>query len=334
VPERTRAHRGTNYVISPAHPAADAFPWLDDDALQGLADDIAANGQQSKVVVLPDGRVIDGRNRELACRVAGVVPQYRKEDLAENAIVAFVVTANLHRRELTASQRAMIGAELATMRQGERTDKEPSAPVQKVPADATKTRVSQAAAAKKMDVSERSVASAAKVKATAPELVEVVKQGALDVKTAAKVADLPEQSRKKVAASAEPKKAAKTELEKHKPPARTRKVSAAPSHPFESLMSAVTSLTTNLTRAVNAGDEHGERLKHVLTTCALLDYPAEMGGNPRFLPLAGVRALLDLAGSTGKLPKDETIKVAYAKANGTWVPPLVMLRRDAKAKKQ
>jgi hypothetical protein len=63
---------------------------------------------------------------------------------------AYVVSLNLRRRHLNESQRAMVAAKLATMRQGERTDLEPSANFQKV---------SQADAAKLLNVSPRSVAA-------------------------------------------------------------------------------------------------------------------------------------------------------------------------------
>jgi hypothetical protein len=47
--------------------------------------------------------------------------------------IAFVIDKNLHRRHLDESQRGMVAAKIATMRQGERTDlAEPSANLQKV----------------------------------------------------------------------------------------------------------------------------------------------------------------------------------------------------------
>jgi hypothetical protein len=63
-----------------------------------------------------------------------------------------------------------------------------------------------------MGVSRRSVASAVKVKNEAPELVQPVKEGKIDVATVAKVAKLPAKERKKVAKAADPKKAAKEAL--------------------------------------------------------------------------------------------------------------------------
>jgi ParB-like chromosome segregation protein Spo0J len=202
---RTRTHNGTDYELSDPHPAADAFPWLPEDELQQLADDIAANGQQYKIVRLPDGRVIDGRNRELACRVAGVEPEYRDEEMGEDEVISFVMSANVHRRQLTASQRAMAAAELANLRPGDNQHTGEVAP---------RGATSQSDVADQMDVSRRSVQRAAKVKSEAPELVGAVKDGKLDVDTAAKAAKLPKRTRKKIAKAADPKKAAKEELAK------------------------------------------------------------------------------------------------------------------------
>ena len=62
--------------------------------------------------------------------------------------LGFVVSVNLRRRHLDDSQRALVAAKLANMRQGERTDLEPRPKLSKV---------SQAEAAKKLNVSRTSV---------------------------------------------------------------------------------------------------------------------------------------------------------------------------------
>jgi len=98
--------------------------------------------------------------------------------------VAFVLSINLHRRHLTESQRSSVAAKLANMRQGERTDLEPSANLPKV---------SQADAAGMLNVSERSVTTAKKVlDHGSPELAAAVDSGAVSVSAAAAVSDLPQ----------------------------------------------------------------------------------------------------------------------------------------------
>jgi len=143
--------------------------------------------------------VVDGRNRELACLVAGVRVEYADlpADTPEEKILAGVISANLKRRHLDSSQRAMIAADLVTMRQGERTDL------------ASKEAKSQEDAANLMNVSRSSVQRAAKVKSEAPELVEPVRNGHLPVSTAARVAEYPQQVREEVAKADDPKEAAR-----------------------------------------------------------------------------------------------------------------------------
>ncbi|MEY2669321.1 MAG: hypothetical protein RJA59_1959 [Pseudomonadota bacterium] len=61
------------------HPAAQLFPMLDEVALQRLAEDIKANGQKVPIVLLA-GQVLDGRNRLLACKKAGIEPFFVEFD--------------------------------------------------------------------------------------------------------------------------------------------------------------------------------------------------------------------------------------------------------------
>ncbi len=91
-----------------AHPAADIFPLMAEDELQALAEDIKANGQQHPIVVL-DGQILDGRNRFRACELAGVEPTFA--DANGTDPWTLVVSLNVKRRNLTASQRAVAAAE-------------------------------------------------------------------------------------------------------------------------------------------------------------------------------------------------------------------------------
>ena len=88
----------------PVHAAAEVFPMLNDDDLQELANDITANGLLFPLVV-KDGVLIDGRNRRAACKLAGVVPAV--QELDDQSPEAFVISANVNRRNLTKGQLAM-----------------------------------------------------------------------------------------------------------------------------------------------------------------------------------------------------------------------------------
>lgn len=95
----------------PVFPAADVFPMLPDDELAELAADIKANGLREPLVIATVDEtemLVDGRNRREACRIAEVSPTTRH--LNGEDPTAFVVSANLRRRNLTQSQKAMATA--------------------------------------------------------------------------------------------------------------------------------------------------------------------------------------------------------------------------------
>lgn len=147
------------------HPLAELFPLMSDAEIRDMAEDIKANGQQH-LIVLYEGKILDGRNRARACNIAKVEPKYTT--FKGSNPLAFVLSRNLHRRHLTTSQRGIVAAKIATMRQGERTDKEPSA---KSP------KVDQESAAKALGVSVKTVGRAKQVIEQSPKKAEQVAAG-------------------------------------------------------------------------------------------------------------------------------------------------------------
>jgi hypothetical protein len=94
------------------HPAADLFPMLDDDALTALSVDIKEHGQLEPIWMI-EGMILDGRNRLVACRRAGVEPRFAEwKQQANTSPVSTVISLNLHRRHLSASQRAAIAVDM------------------------------------------------------------------------------------------------------------------------------------------------------------------------------------------------------------------------------
>ncbi len=160
----------------PVHPLADLFPAMDPDQFEQLKADISAHGVREPVWVYR-GRLIDGRHRHRASRELGIICPTREYAGDEAGLTGFVLSLNLHRRHLDTSERAMIGAKLATMRQGERTD-QPSRKCGKV---------SQAEAAKLLKVSPDSIGRAkAVLEDGSPELLADVRAGRVSVSAAAK----------------------------------------------------------------------------------------------------------------------------------------------------
>jgi hypothetical protein len=78
---------------------------MSEEELQLLAADIKENGLIHPIVVDDQGRLIDGRNRAAACEIAQVEPRF--EQLNGRDPLAFIVSANINRRNLTKGQQAM-----------------------------------------------------------------------------------------------------------------------------------------------------------------------------------------------------------------------------------
>jgi hypothetical protein len=79
-----------------------------------LADDIAANGLRDAVTLTPDGKLLDGRNRALACIMAGTEIPADKIVVHNGDPWLFSISRNARSRHMTTDQIAMVVASLAT----------------------------------------------------------------------------------------------------------------------------------------------------------------------------------------------------------------------------
>ena len=171
------------------HPAAAIFPMISGEAFNRLKEDIEENGQHEPVV-LWKGMLLDGRNRLRACDELGIEPSECELDDDVDP-VAYVVSANLHRRHLTPSQAAMCAAKLANLKHGSNQHTKKN--------EETPNGVSIDDAAKLFNVGTRSIDRAREVLSRgSKEVIEQCERGELPVSSAVKfiasVTDKREQS--------------------------------------------------------------------------------------------------------------------------------------------
>jgi hypothetical protein len=181
----------------PVHPVCDLFPMMDDAALAGLARDITANGLVN-AIVLQDGEIVDGRNRLLACRSAGIAPrfvQWREVYSGNMSIERWIWSLNVERRHLTPDQiawaivqrraweeqKAARERQVAGLKQFHKNDA--SVPVEPPERDSATKGDTREVLAKEAGVSTNKVRQALAVEKLAkdgrvgPQVVEELKQG-------------------------------------------------------------------------------------------------------------------------------------------------------------
>lgn len=156
------------------HPLSAAFPAMSADDFAALVEDIKVNGQREPVIVF-EGMVLDGWHRYSACVQAGIEPQRFTFDASKDP-VAFVLSQNLHRRHLSASQRAAAVVACAEWAPSGRPKKvEPSSTFSK------REELSKVAGVTPRTITDAKAAHKA-------GLTDAVKDGAMTVKEAAQVA--------------------------------------------------------------------------------------------------------------------------------------------------
>lgn len=177
--------------IKGIHPAADLFPMVEGDEFRELCADVKERGLAQPITIWTDGTLLDGRNRLMACYETNqevVLDRYEGSDP-----VQFSLSANLHRRHLSAGQRACVGLKVlelmrpaAKERQRDAGGDRKSEAVKSlsleigeaIPAPAEQ-RKSTAQAAKAVGASRAAVEQAARVERSAPDLLPQVQSGTM-----------------------------------------------------------------------------------------------------------------------------------------------------------
>ena len=164
------------------HELSTIFPLINGEDFCLMTKDIEINGQREPIVLF-EGKILDGRNRYRACReleIAPITVAYEGDDP-----LGMVLSLNMHRRQLTVAQRAIVAAELVKRkreleRQGDQEDQ-----------DAAVTLPGIDETAKALGLSPRSVSAALRVfKEGSEELCEAVKRGEVRVSAAEQLTKL------------------------------------------------------------------------------------------------------------------------------------------------
>lgn len=173
------------------HHAAELFPLVTGKEFESLKADIAEHGLRE----LPwthEGKIIDGRNRVRACRELGKNFSTREWD-GNGSPIEFVVSVNLHRRHLTASQRAMVARDMLPMLKAEAKERQrehgftaPGKRKNTCSRNGTSVQAgrSVAHAGRLVGVSQGYVSEARAVAEADPKLAEKVRSGVVTLKAA------------------------------------------------------------------------------------------------------------------------------------------------------
>lgn len=190
-----------------AHPAAALFPMLSEDDLAALAADIAEHGQREPIVIFED-KILDGRNRHAACKIAKVEPKTKVLAKCDSP-TAFVISLNLKRRHLTPLQNAQVGVDALPLFSAEakarQKDHGGTAPGKTNTQGRTAPKCSDgkatSEAAKHTHAGQKAVRDLAAVQKKAPEVSVAVRAGVVDsVADAKRLASMPEGQRAAVLA--------------------------------------------------------------------------------------------------------------------------------------
>ena len=155
------------------HKIADLFPMMQSDELANLIADIKRNGLIESIVLFED-KILDGRNRWLACGETGIKPHF--DYYKGNEPVNYVISKNLHRRHLTPTQLGIIARKIENT---EQCDNQYTGY-----ANLHDHKISRKQASEIVGVSPRTIASIKEIEINAPELMPKLESGEMTVNRA------------------------------------------------------------------------------------------------------------------------------------------------------
>ena len=161
------------------HKLANIFPLMQGTEFEALKSDIKEHGLVEPIWLDKNGLIIDGRNRHRACLEIGIEPKFKTYEGAD--ILNFAISMNLQRRHLNETQRAIIASRIANMQVGGTGSNQYISKSANLP-----NSISQAEAAKKLNISERMIRTVKAIESTAPELIERMESGKMTANEAQK----------------------------------------------------------------------------------------------------------------------------------------------------
>jgi hypothetical protein len=181
------------------HEAAKLFPLMDAAELDALANDISTNGIHNPVVMY-EGKVLDGRNRLLACKKLGnVLPRFEHYETETNGnAVQWVISQNVHRRNLTPSQKALIAVEAEDLMRSLTAEAKARQRMgsEQIPYPEKKGKTTEKAA-QLFGTNEKYIRDVKRIKKEAPAMVEQLRSGAVSVPRALRQVECVEEAPKK-----------------------------------------------------------------------------------------------------------------------------------------
>lgn len=172
------------------HPAAELFPLMPEAELAELAQDILDHGLRLPIT-LCDGKILDGRNRMLACRKVQCPPRF--EEFTGTSPTTWVLSMNLMRRHLTTTQKAFVAEKAIELFAKENPPK--GGRPKKTSPKSGRFDGNADRAAHTVGVGRGYVEDAKAIRAKAPDVAEAAEAGHLTMPEAKSLAALPPEKR-------------------------------------------------------------------------------------------------------------------------------------------